>query len=138
MRAKNLIGVNNRGLRFGYAFASSPVIEQKNEYICMKIKDISYTLFGILSKSLMTVIRDFIPIDGFGIMLSSVEVKGEIISDGIRINSVVKSIGKTGVEMEALTAVSVALLTVYDMCKAVDKNMILEDIRLTGKSKASL
>jgi len=41
--------VNNRGLRFGYAFASSPVIEQKNEYICMKIKDISYTLFGILS-----------------------------------------------------------------------------------------
>jgi len=72
------------------------------------------------------------------IMLSSVEVKGEITSDGIRINSVVKSIGKTGVEMEALTAVSVALLTVYDMCKAVDKNMILEDIRLTGKSKASL
>ena len=49
MRAKNLIGVNNRGLRFGYAFASFPVIEQKNEYICMKIKDISYTLFGILS-----------------------------------------------------------------------------------------
>jgi cyclic pyranopterin phosphate synthase len=71
-------------------------------------------------------------------MLSSVEVKGEITSDGIRINSVVKSIGKTGVEMEALTAVSVALLTVYDMCKAVDKNMILEDIRLNGKSKASL
>ena len=52
MRAKNLIGVNNRGLRFGYAFASSPVIEQKNEYICMKIKDISYTLFGILSLQL--------------------------------------------------------------------------------------
>jgi hypothetical protein len=51
MRAKNLIGVNNRGLRFGYAFASSPVIEQKNEYICMKIKDISYTLFGILPTS---------------------------------------------------------------------------------------
>lgn len=71
------------------------------------------------------------------LILSSVEVKGEITSDGIRINSVVKSIGKTGVEMEALTAVSVALLTVYDMCKAVDKNMNLEDIRLTGKFKAS-
>ena len=39
--------------------------------------------------------------------------------------------------MEALTAVSVALLTVYDMCKAVDKNMTIEDIRLTGKSKVS-
>ena len=42
--------------------------------------------------------------------------------------------GKTGVEMEALTAVSVAALTVYDMCKAVDKAMIIRDIRLLHKS----
>jgi len=70
-------------------------------------------------------------------VLSSVEINSEVTSEGIRINSVVKCIGKTGVEMEALTAVSVALLTVYDMCKAVDKNMTIEDIRLTGKSKVS-
>jgi cyclic pyranopterin phosphate synthase len=43
--------------------------------------------------------------------------------------------GRTGVEMEALTAVSVALLTVYDMCKAVDKGMIIENICLTEKIK---
>ena len=43
-------------------------------------------------------------------------------------------IGKTGVEMEAFTAVSIALLTIYDMCKAVDREMIISDIKLTHKS----
>ena len=43
-------------------------------------------------------------------------------------------IGKTGVEMEAFTAVSIALLTIYDMCKAVDRGMIISDIKLTHKS----
>ncbi len=45
----------------------------------------------------------------------------------------VETIGKTGVEMEALTAVQVALLTIYDMCKAVDKGMVMEEIRLVEK-----
>ena len=43
--------------------------------------------------------------------------------------------GQTGVEMEALTAASVALLTIYDMCKAVDKNMVLEAVQLIEKTK---
>ncbi|HOK98657.1 MAG TPA: cyclic pyranopterin monophosphate synthase MoaC, partial [Bacteroidales bacterium] len=59
-------------------------------------------------------------------------------SDGIRVSSMVKCVGKTGVEMEALTAVSVALLTIYDMCKAIDKSMRIENIQLTGKTKTSL
>ena len=46
----------------------------------------------------------------------------------------VKTEGKTGVEMEALTGVSVALLTIYDMCKAMDKGMVIQDIRLEKKS----
>ncbi len=50
------------------------------------------------------------------------------------IEAVVKSCGKTGVEMEALTAVSVAALTIYDMCKAVDKGMVVRDIRLLRKT----
>jgi cyclic pyranopterin phosphate synthase len=49
--------------------------------------------------------------------------------------SQVRCTGKTGVEMEALTAVSLSLLTIYDMCKAVDKNMIIDKIRLTEKTK---
>jgi cyclic pyranopterin phosphate synthase len=52
----------------------------------------------------------------------------------IEISATVESTGKTGVEMEALTAVSVAALTVYDMCKAVDRGMKIENIRLVQKS----
>ena len=52
----------------------------------------------------------------------------------LRIEATVKIYGKTGVEMEALTAVSVAALTVYDMCKAVDRGMSIERIRLEEKS----
>ena len=52
----------------------------------------------------------------------------------VEINTAVKSIGKTGVEMEALTATAVAALTIYDMCKAVDRGMKIENIRLIRKS----
>jgi cyclic pyranopterin phosphate synthase len=55
-------------------------------------------------------------------------------SYALDINAECKITGKTGVEMEALTAVSVAALTIYDMCKAIDKNMVISDIRLTHKS----
>jgi cyclic pyranopterin phosphate synthase len=53
---------------------------------------------------------------------------------GIEIAASVRTTGRTGVEMEALTAVSVAALTIYDMCKAVDRAMRIEAVRLTGKS----
>ena len=52
----------------------------------------------------------------------------------VRIRATVRTTGKTGVEMEALTAVSVAALTIYDMCKAVDKGMRIENVRLVRKS----
>jgi cyclic pyranopterin monophosphate synthase len=69
------------------------------------------------------------------IVLDSVKV--DVLTDdtGVRINSEVRCSGKTGVEMEALTAVNIALLTVYDMCKAVDKNMVIDNIALTEKTK---
>ena len=53
---------------------------------------------------------------------------------GVRISAQVEATDRTGVEMEALTAVTVAALTVYDMCKAADKGMVLSDIRLEMKS----
>lgn len=67
--------------------------------------------------------------------LNLVEVNLQINDNGVKATSTVRCTGKTGVEMEALTAVSVALLTVYDMCKAVDKNMKIEAIRLVEKVK---
>jgi cyclic pyranopterin phosphate synthase len=54
---------------------------------------------------------------------------------GVRVTAAVRVTGRTGVEMEALTAVSVACLTVYDMVKAVDKNMVIEDVKLVSKAK---
>jgi cyclic pyranopterin phosphate synthase len=53
---------------------------------------------------------------------------------GLRVEAVVRSVGKTGVEMEALTAVAVTLLTVYDMAKSIDRSMVLLDVRLDEKS----
>lgn len=59
----------------------------------------------------------------------------EIFPPGtIEIEGIVKVTGKTGVEMEALTAVSVAALTIYDMCKAIDKTMVIGEIRLMEKT----
>lgn len=69
------------------------------------------------------------------LLLNKVDVDLSIESDGVKAVSIAICIGKTGVEMEALTAVNVALLTVYDMCKAVDKEMVLTDIKLLSKTK---
>ena len=70
------------------------------------------------------------------LMLSSVKVdlSCDPARNAVDIEATCRLTGKTGVEMEALTAVSVAALTVYDMCKAVDRGMRIEDVRLTHKS----
>jgi cyclic pyranopterin monophosphate synthase len=67
--------------------------------------------------------------------LSNIEVSLEVGEDVVEITAVVETTAQTGVEMEALTAVSVAALTVYDMCKAVDKAMTIGDVRLIEKVK---
>ena len=68
--------------------------------------------------------------------LTDVQVNLELDDDlpGVQITSAVRTMGKTGVEMEALAAVSVAALTVYDMAKAVEKTMVIRNIRLVEKS----
>jgi cyclic pyranopterin monophosphate synthase len=63
----------------------------------------------------------------------AVELTPDPTLPGIRIEATVKTSGQTGVEMEALTAVSVAALTVYDMVKAVEKSMVIDGIRLILK-----
>ena len=77
---------------------------------------------------------DLIPLC-HNIVLENVKVDVNIDNRGILVTSEVRCTGKTGVEMEALTAVSIALLTVYDMCKAVDKKMVIDNIGLTEKTK---
>ena len=68
------------------------------------------------------------------IMTSGIDISFEIKDNYIEIYSTVKCKGETGVEMEALTAVSAAALTIYDMCKAVQKDMVIEEIRLLKKT----
>ncbi len=68
------------------------------------------------------------------LMLSKIAIAFEFEDHGIRAEARVRLNGPTGVEMEALTAVSVALLTLYDMAKALDKSMVISDIRLLSKT----
>ena len=69
------------------------------------------------------------------IIINNITVTAKLEDSGVRVECIVKSQGKTGVEMEALTGVSIALLAVYDMCKAVDKEMVIKNIRLIEKTK---
>ena len=68
------------------------------------------------------------------LMLSKISVDFEYEANGIRVEARIRLNGPTGVEMEALTAVSVTLLTLYDMAKAMDKSMIISDVRLLSKT----
>jgi cyclic pyranopterin monophosphate synthase len=67
--------------------------------------------------------------------VDAVDVEFELQERGVHIRAEASTTAKTGVEMEALTAVSIAALTIYDMCKAVDKEMIIGGIRVTEKTK---
>ncbi len=69
------------------------------------------------------------------LLITKIEVKATLTDTGVTCESFAKCIGQTGIEMEALTAINIALLTIYDMCKAVDKNMIIEDVKLIEKTK---
>ncbi len=72
------------------------------------------------------------------LLITKMEVKTELVADGVVVTSTAKCTGKTGIEMEALTAVSVSLLTIYDMCKAVDKKMVIGEIKLMEKKKENI
>jgi cyclic pyranopterin phosphate synthase len=70
--------------------------------------------------------------------LSVVEVSAEVVEGAVEITASAETVAQTGVEMEALVAASVAALTVYDMAKAIDKSMVVEDVRLVEKTKEPL
>lgn len=69
------------------------------------------------------------------LQLTRVEVDVELQDDGVKVTSEVSCVARTGVEMEALAAVSIALLSIYDMCKAVDKTMTINGVRMVEKVK---
>jgi len=72
------------------------------------------------------------------LLLDEVSVRFEITDEGVVATCTASCQGKTGVEMEALTGVSVSLLTIYDMCKAIDKKMVIGNITLLKKEKKEI
>ena len=72
------------------------------------------------------------------LQLTKVDVTCSLLDFGVSVICTTKCIGQTGVEMEALTGVQIALLTIYDMCKAVDKKMTIEEVKLVSKTKTNL
>jgi len=68
------------------------------------------------------------------LLLSHIDVRADLCQNGVSISSTIRSTGPTGVEMEALTAAAVAALTVYDMCKALDRGIEITRLRLLKKS----
>jgi cyclic pyranopterin monophosphate synthase len=70
--------------------------------------------------------------------LSHVEVSLEVVDDGVEITAAAETVAQTGVEMEALVAASVAALTIYDMAKAIDRELVVGDVRLVEKTKEAL
>jgi cyclic pyranopterin phosphate synthase len=69
--------------------------------------------------------------------LSEVKIDVKLSNDGVEVRCTARTLAQTGVEMEALTGVTFALLTIYDMCKAVDKKMTISDVHLSKKTKAA-
>jgi cyclic pyranopterin phosphate synthase len=72
------------------------------------------------------------------IPLSEVKIEIDLSAEAAEVTCTARTVAQTGVEMEALTGVAVALLTIYDMCKAVDKEMVIGNVRLLEKSKRSM
>jgi cyclic pyranopterin phosphate synthase len=72
------------------------------------------------------------------IPLSDVKIEIELSKNGAAVRCTARTVAQTGVEMEALTGVSLALLTIYDMCKAVDKGMVIGEVRLVEKTKRAV
>jgi cyclic pyranopterin phosphate synthase len=68
------------------------------------------------------------------LLLTHIDVRADLCKNGVRISATIRSTGPTGVEMEALTAAAVAALTVYDMCKALDRGIEITRLRLLEKS----
>jgi cyclic pyranopterin phosphate synthase len=133
-----MVDINDKKSTARVAIASGQIkmkLETLNKIIDMKIKKgdvlVIEKLAGIMAAKKTS---DLIPLC-HNINLSSVNViyKINLSKKFVSCEASVSTIGKTGVEMEALTAVQIGLLTIYDMCKAIDRGMIITDIQLESK-----
>jgi cyclic pyranopterin phosphate synthase len=132
-----MIDVDNKNNSNRIARVTGKILMQT--HTLQKIKTNSFKKGDVLSTARIAGImaakktHDLIPMCHL-LNLSKVSVDFEFINQGVQVNTLAKLTGKTGVEMEALVAASTALLTIYDMCKAVDRFMQITDLQLLEKS----
>jgi cyclic pyranopterin phosphate synthase len=137
----NMVDVGHKPAQLRFAKASGFINLSKETIVLIKENDIKkgdvLKLAEIAGIQAAKKTSDLIPLC-HPLQITKIDVKTSIEKAGVKITSEIKCIGQTGVEMEALTAVSVALLTIYDMCKAVDKQMIIGNIKLIEKTKGDI
>jgi cyclic pyranopterin phosphate synthase len=137
----NMVDVGHKVPQTREAKASGKILLEKETIRLIKENDLKkgdvLTVAEIAGIQAAKKTSDLIPLC-HSLQITKAEVKCTLAEDGVIAHTRVKCIGQTGVEMEALTAASVALLTIYDMCKAVDKNMSIEGITLLDKTKTDL
>ena len=135
----NMVDVTEKNDSFREAMAEGTI--KLNEQIIKAITENKNKKGDVLSTSKIAGIQaakktfELIPL-AHNLNLTKIDIDFNIDEKNNHINctSNVKCVGKTGVEMEALTAVSIALLTIYDMCKSFSKNLIISNVMLTKKS----
>lgn len=134
----NMVDVSNKNIQDRIARATGKIFLQPETLILIKEnllkKGDVLTVAEIAGIQAAKQTPSLIPLC-HPLQLTKVEVKAELTREGVTVHTLVRCIGQTGVEMEALTAASVALLTIYDMCKAVDKKMVISEITLIDKTK---
>ncbi len=132
-----MVDVSNKNETLRIAVAEGTIL--MNEECFLMVKEHKHKKGDVLTVAQVAAIMgakktsSIIPLT-HNINLKSVDVVFIEIENGFKAVATVKCLDVTGVEMEALTAVSVALLTIYDMCKAIDKRMVIKDIHLVSKS----
>jgi len=135
--AAKMVDVSDKPLTHRTAIAEARVVMKPETLASIKMGDVkkgdvlgTARVAGIMAAKRT---HELIPMC-HPLLLTKVAVDFEYVLDGVLIRALVKTQGQTGVEMEALTAVSVAALTIYDMAKALEKTMRIENIRLLYKS----
>jgi len=137
----NMVDVSNKKVVHREAAASGTIflrettVEMIKKNLVKKGDVLSTARIAAISGAKKTF--DLIPLC-HNIPIHKIDVSFEIKKDRINIKSRAICDARTGIEMEALTAVSIAALTIYDMCKAVDKQMVISGIKLEEKTKSEL
>lgn len=127
--------VHRKALAEGVIFLQPTTLEKIKQFEIKKGDVLTVAQVAGIQAAKQTA--NFIPLC-HPLLLNHIEVNFELLENGIKAISSVECDGKTGVEMEALTAVSIALLAIYDMCKAVDKTMVISEIKLLNKTKTAI